>query len=251
MAKDDLERFAHLTYDDFRRMAADASLSKYEKIGFPNSYREGKEPLIFQDLVSKLSNLSLNAQTVLDIGPGCSDLATMVIEHCGRLGSELVLVDSKEMLVQLPDAPFIHKTAGRYPQCEDHLARYRGAVDVIICYSVFHYLFDDGAIWTFLDQSLELLADGGQMLIGDIPNVSKRKRFFSSAAGVRAHQEFTGRDERPEVHFNVIDGGKIDDSVIYAVIMRARSAGFDAYVLPQDPRLPMANRREDVLICKP
>jgi hypothetical protein len=36
-----------------------------------------------------------------------------------------------------------------------------------------------------------------------------------------------------------------------ALIMRARSAGFDGYVVPQAPNLPMANRREDILILKP
>src|SRR5256885_8167314 len=33
-------------------------------------------------------------------------------------------------------------------------------------------------------------------LIGDIPNVSQRKRFFSSPAGIKFHQEFTGRDRK-------------------------------------------------------
>jgi hypothetical protein len=39
--------------------------------------------------------------------------------------------------------------------------------------------------------------------------------------------------------------------VVFALLQRARLAGFDAYVLPQDPALPMANRREDVLIIRP
>ena len=57
------------------------------------------------------------------------------------------------------------------------------AVDVILSYSVLHYVFVQQPLYEFLDTSLGLLADGGQMLLGDIPNVSKRKRFFSSAAG--------------------------------------------------------------------
>jgi hypothetical protein len=32
---------------------------------------------------------------------------------------------------------------------------------------------------------------------------------------------------------------------------RARAAGFDAYVLAQPEALPMANRREDLLIRRP
>lgn len=89
------------------------------------------------------------------------------------------------------------------------------------------------------------------MLIGDIPNISKRKRFFSSDAGVKFHQEFTKTAGRPEIAFNCIEHDQIDDSVIFSLIGRARSAGFDAYVIPQNQKLPMANRREDILITRP
>jgi hypothetical protein len=34
-------------------------------------------------------------------------------------------------------------------------------------------------------------------------------------------------------------------------MMRARNQGFEAYLLPQGDGLPMANRREDILITKP
>ena len=89
------------------------------------------------------------------------------------------------------------------------------------------------------------------MLIGDIPNISKRKRFFSSASGIRYHQDFMKTDSKPEVNYCAIEGDKIDDAVILGVIMRARSQGCDAYWLPQSSSLPMANRREDILITKP
>ena len=44
---------------------------------------------------------------------------------------------------------------------------------------------------------------------------------------------------------------KIDDAVVFSILGRARAAGFDAYVVPQAPDLPMANRREDILIMSP
>ena len=106
-------------------------------------------------------------------------------------------------------------------------------------------------MYDFVDACLSLLAPGGQLLIGDIPNVSKRKRFFASAAGVRCHQQYTGTDEVPAVMFNTLERSKIDDAVVLAILGRARAAGFDAYVLPQAAELPMANRREDVLIVRP
>jgi hypothetical protein len=48
-----------------------------------------------------------------------------------------------------------------------------------------------------------------------------------------------------------IEHDQIDDAVVFALVQRARAAGFDAYVLPQDASLPMANRREDILIVRP
>ena len=233
-------------------MARDDSLSQYEKIGFPDTYRKGMEPAIFADILAKLDNLSAPQKNVLDIGPGCSTLPRMLIDLCQRQGHNLVLVDSAEMLAHLPDADFIEKVSAFYPSgCAELFAKYQGKVDVILCYSVLHYIFAEANPWLFLDRSLELLRHGGQLLIGDIPNVSMRKRFFGSPAGIAFHKAFTGKDENPPVEFQVIERNKIDDSVIMAMMLRARQAGFDAYVVPQRSDLPMANRREDILILRP
>jgi hypothetical protein len=245
------QRFANLTYEDFRKLAVDPSLSCHEKVGFPNSYREGKEEAIFQDILSKMSTLTARHRTVLDIGPGCSGLTHLLIDWCGQQGHTLLLLDSAEMLAHLPDWPFVTKVPGYFPRCESFLAEYANRVDAIISYSVAHYAFVECSIFEFVDRAMTLLAPGGEMLIGDIPNVSKRKRFLSSPAGVRFHQEFMGRVEQPFVEFNQPEPGKIDDSAILGLLLRARLAGCDSYILPQGAGLPMANRREDLLIRKP
>lgn len=252
MLSDNHERFMNLSFEGFRKLASDDTLSSYEKVGFPKAYREGKEPLIFQDIVRKLNNLELNGQAVLDIGPGCSGPAFMLIDLCRTKGHTLVLVDSPEMLNRLPDEPFIIKIPGYYPRdCAQLFKEYSARINVVVTYSVLHYVFVEGNVFDFLDRSLGLLSDGGQMLMGDIPNISKRKRFFSSPNGIQFHQQFTGTQETPPVAFNVLEKEQIDDAVILSIIMRCRQAGYDAYCLPQPTDLPMANRREDILICKP
>jgi hypothetical protein len=241
-----------LTFEDFKKLANDGKLSAHEKVGFPVSYREGKEDAIFEDITRKLPNLGREGQIVLDIGPGCSGPAVMLIDWCRRHKHHLVLVDSEEMLRQLPSEPFLEKFAGRYPDgCAELVDKYRGKFNAIICYSVLHYIFGETNLFDFLDQSLTLLADGGEMLVGDIPNVSKRKRFFSSPSGIQFHQNFTGKNDIPDVRFNSVEAGKIDDSILLALVLRARNAGCDAYLLPQPDTLPMANRREDLLLRKP
>ena len=89
------------------------------------------------------------------------------------------------------------------------------------------------------------------MLIGDIPNISKRKRFFSSKKGIEFHKKFTKSNQEPKVKFNQIESNSIDDSIVLSILNRSRNQGFDAYVLPQKNNLCMANRREDILIINP
>ncbi len=245
------QKFANPTFDDFRKMAQDKSLSQYEKIGFPDSYRQGKEEFIFQNIVDNLPLLNEREKVVLDVGPGCSELPRKMIELCRKQGHKLLLVDSEEMLAHLPDEDFIQKFPACYPQCDALFEAYAPKVDVLLSYSVLQLVFVQGNIWEFLDRSLELLAEGGEMLLGDIPNISKRRRFFSSRNGIKFHQQFMNTDSLPEVRFNGLDRHKIDDAVILALLNRARSQGFDAYVLPMRRDLPMANRREDVLIRRP
>ncbi|WP_101758429.1 SAM-dependent methyltransferase [Oceanicoccus sp. KOV_DT_Chl] len=247
----DSSRFTDIGFDDFRTLATDESLSKYEKIGFPDSYRDGFESHIFDDICQKLTNLKSSNSTVIDIGPGCSDLPLMLIESCKKLNNSLVLIDSEEMLKLLPDNDFIDKVAALYPNCPELFTDYAEKVDVILCYSVLHYIIVDSGFFRFLDLSLSLLAPGGQMLIGDIPNISMRKRFFSSATGVRFHKDYMQTDDKPDVIFNNIEHDQIDDSVLFLILQRARMAGFDAFLLPQNPLLPMSNRREDILIRRP
>src|SRR6266436_3535528 len=106
MSESRYQRFADLSFDDFRRMALDSSLSNHEKAGFPDAYREGKGSVIFDDIRSKLISLNTRGKTVLDIGPGCSELSLTLIELCRQNNHSLVLVDSEEMLSQLPDESF-------------------------------------------------------------------------------------------------------------------------------------------------
>lgn len=245
------DAFAKLGFEKFRAFAKDESLSKYERIGFPDSYRQGHEQMIFADICIKLSKLNSTGCHVLDIGPGCSDLPLMLLSLCSEHQHFLTLIDSTEMLARLPDAAFVDKVAAMFPNCPDWLNENRSRFDAILCYSVLHYVLVDTAFFRFLDDTLSLLAPGGQLLIGDVPNVSKRKRFFASEAGVAFHKDFMETDESPIVAFNTIEHDQIDDAVVFSLLQRARAQGFDAYLVPQNKDLPMANRREDILILRP
>lgn len=243
--------FENLNFDKFRELAKSDQLSRHEKVGFPDSYREGKEPLIFSDVCNKLLNLRQRGKTVLEIGPGCSQLPVLLEKLCADQDHRLLLADSQEMLDLLPDAPNTVKYPGCYPNLPALFAQYTGRIDVIICYSVIQYIFLEGNLWNFVDLSLSLLSEGGEILLGDIPNSTMRKRFFSSSAGIACHKAYVGKDETPTVTFNTLDPGAMDDSVVLAILARVRAQGFHGWVVPQAADLPMANRREDILIKRP
>ena len=213
------ERFRDLTFDGFRELASADGLSRFERIGFPDANRDGYEIAIFRDVQTKLSNLDRRGQTVFDIGCGCSDLPLLLANHCGERGHSLMFCDSPEMLDHLPDEGFIRKAAGCFPKDSAELiAEFAGHVDAILVYSVLQYVFVEGQIYDFVDACLTLLAPGGQLLLGDIPNASKRKRFFASTVGIQYHQAFTHTNEIPVVGFNCLERSKIDDAVVIGIV---------------------------------
>ena len=70
----------------------DPTRSPHEKVGFPDSYREGKAEDILRDVGAKLPALLERDKAVLDIGTGCSDVATSLVALCGERGHRVALV---------------------------------------------------------------------------------------------------------------------------------------------------------------
>jgi len=159
------------------------------------------------------------------------------------------MIDSEEMLVHLPNKDNMVKISGKFPD-EINLPEYQNKVDAIVLYSVLQHIVLDMNPFYFIDEAVKLLNDGGRLLIGDIPNISKRNRFFASNTGLKFHQSFTKTNTSPEYKFNTLIEDKIDDSLVFAILSRYRNAGFETYLLEQPIDLPMRNRREDILIVK-
>ncbi len=238
-------------YEEFRRRALDSGLSPNQRAGFPDSYRAGRSDSILRDITSKLPAMQSASSRILDIGCGCSELTHAVMASATKYRQHLTLIDSPEMLDQLPDLAGIEKLTGVFPDCVVTRADDLGSYHAILAYSVAQYVFVEGNLFAFVDVALQLLAEGGALLIGDIPNVSMRNRFLGSPAGSRYHNaHFPDRPE-PDVTFNKHQPGMIDDGVVLGLVARARAAGFQAFIMPQAPELAMSNRREDLLIRRP
>ncbi len=245
-------RYAKTSYDDFKAMATDSTLTENEKLGFPDALRAPFEDAIWDDIAVKLpALLGSREKTVLDIGPGCGPLARRIIRDCTARDHTLVMIDHVEMLDQLPQSARSHRVGGRFPNDIARIKAIATGFDVILCYSLLQIVIVDANPFDFVDQTLSLLNPGGRALFGDIPNVSMLRRFLASSAGADYHSAYMRTDEPPVVSAFEHAHGRIDDGMMVGLLIRARQAGFDAYVLPQSPGAPMANRREDLLIVRP
>lgn len=245
------ERFRGLSYDAFRELAHDPALSRHERSGFPDSLRAGAEAAILADIESKFPMLaSGSGLAVVDIGSGDNPLTDLIEERCRERGHRLTLIDSAEVLATREARDGVRLVSGRFPDVGAFLGEADGSCDVVMAYSVVQYVFAESSLHRFFDAALRLLAPGGRLLLGDVPNASMRRRFLASDTGRRFHRSYTGRDDEPSVE-PLLESGEIDDGVVFGLLIRARDAGLHAWLVPQNAGLPMANRREDVLIERP
>jgi hypothetical protein len=238
------------SFEEFRERAKNTTLSLNEKCGFTETFRSGQSARIFSDICSKLTVLAKPGVKFLDIGAGCTELAHHIVETTGQHRQSLTVIDSPEMLSLLPDRPHVTRIEGAFPDCVENIVHTLGTFDAILAYSVVQSVFRDSNLFAFVDFAVQLLSDQGQFLIGDIPNATMRKRFMVSASGKAYHKHHYSDLPEPAVLFNMLEPGQLDDGVILGLIARMRTAGFHAFVLPQGADLPMATRREDILIVK-
>lgn len=240
-----------LDYESFRKLASQEGLSRHARIDAPDDVREGYTEAIIHDIEMKLPVLREANKRIVDIGCGCDDMAVELVDRILNRHSEIWLLDSAEMLALMPEHERIHKISGEFPDDDtEFIATHQEMADAVLMYSMLHYVCVHGSIFNFVDQAMELLVPGGRMLLGDLPNRSKRRRFFSSSEGVKTHQQFTGTDEIPLVDPWEIEYGRLDDSILFAIMQRYRNGGHETYLLPQNNDLPFATRREDILIVK-
>jgi protein-L-isoaspartate O-methyltransferase len=212
-------------------------------------FQREAEARIAPDVMSKLA---IGAQdTVLDIGGGPGTVAIPM----ARVAREVWVVDNERALALLTSRAqgLSNLKAVRGPFESVDLGR---RFDKILIYSVCQYVPDVAALHAFIGRAASLLAPGGRLLVGDMPNASKKARF----TGTRTHEEVMARwredmasDGATEAARRIAaveppaPGVPIDDAVVLGLATFLRAQGYEAYVLPQSPDLPYGNTREDLL----
>lgn len=235
-------------FDYYREKASDEQLSDTEKCG-RYAKQADDEIHIFEDVKNKLPALTKPDTLIVDIGCGCSDPVKKLISNSNVYKNNLVLVDSQEMLSLLPEQENITKVAAQFPD-QRFVDEYEGKADAIIVYSVFHCVYLESDFITFVDSLVKLLKSGGSLLLADLPNATRKKRFLSSEQGKAFHKAWSGDENDPEVNWNQFEAGSLDDALVLMLMARYRQMGYETYLLPQNEHLPFSNTREDLLVRK-
>ena len=102
---------------------------------------------------------------------------------------------------------------------------------------------------------LKITLPNGKILLGEVPNISKKKRFLNSKIGKKIDQSFKVDVERLNKKYpkSMNLNNKfisIDDKDLSSIIFYCNKIGAYAYILPIEKGLPFCNTRVNILIKK-
>ncbi|MDZ4816274.1 MAG: methyltransferase domain-containing protein [Verrucomicrobiota bacterium] len=214
-------------------------------------HQKSSEKLIIADLKQKLGLSQQDA--LLEIGCGTGNLLLPL----SKFVSKAVGVDHPDLLKVAKFRDLAKKCKfypGPWSEC-----KIKTKFDKILIYSVVLCLENYGEVLAFIDKALLHLEVEGSLLVGDIPNSDKMKRFQKSKEYRAIQKRYQNAvktnkidEEKRDFIFSKAPGSTVefDDANVLQLLKRYRSKGFDVYLLPQSPELPFGCTREDILITK-
>lgn len=220
-----------------------------------HSFQASTIAAIVDDIVGKL-RLRRDAR-LLEIGCGTG----LLLRPLSLLVAEAAGIDHASFIPNfsfpgLPDnLTFI---AGRFPD-----VRPPGQFHHILAYSVLHYLDGPEHARAFIAACLDLLAPGGRLLLGDLPNADSHRRFSNSSEGRKITEEYVSarshdREISPEAYAAWAEIERnattppayINDAFLLNEMNSLRERGYEAYLVPQPCALPFSQTREDLLVLR-
>lgn len=228
------------------------NLNCYTAIAGRHSFQKEEERRILVDIIKKL-DIQPN-DDCLEIGCGVGNLLIPLSFFCNHITGidHTACIDRlKERFddsnnIELIDCNFFNYSTDK-------------KFDKIIIYSVLHYMKDQEEFLNFVFKAMDFLKPKGKLLLGDIPNESKKQRFSKTEFGIQFQQEWNERinnnkqDKTKEMLTNLSEDKDLvvlDDDFILEVLKKIRAKGCEAYLLPQLEGLPFCYTREDILIEK-
>jgi cyclopropane fatty-acyl-phospholipid synthase-like methyltransferase len=209
-------------------------------------FQEQDEKRIILDVISKLDIQPSDSLLDIGCGPGTLllPLSFMVKEACGIDNSSAINRIRKKHTT----LGNVSTIAGNFLDNELQLSK---LYKKILIYSVIHYLSSEEELMCFLSKALKLLAPGGRLLIGDIPNINKKERYEKSSSGaskIESWKQTVLKSNNNSNSFLDTDLITMNDKCYIDIINFVRRKGFESYILPEPDNLPFGNTRDDILI---
>ena len=227
-------------------MAKDGAISKTELAG-RFDFQKKQELNIISEVILKLS--PNRTETLLEIGSGPGNISIPLAKFHYK---SVTAIDSENVLKVLSknDKDSIVRTIEGDWLNLDINDKY----DHIIIYSVLHYMASEKLFLEFIDKAYNALKIGGKLLIGDLPNIDRKKYFTNSNQYDSVNKDWIKNacklNDNYNSLFNDLSTLKINDNLINKVLNKFNSKISRAYLMPQLGDLPFCFTREDILILK-
>ena len=237
------------SFDNYSRIALLEGASDIEVAG-RYGFQSSAERRIVRDVFEKLALISDDSLLEIGCGPGNILLPlSYQVKRCAGIDNHAAL-----------------QRLGRRCGTASHIETYPGdflamelpevSFSKILVYSVLQYLDSCEQAVEFVQRALSLLHAGGRLMIGDLPNKDKKRRFTNSQTGTRTSQEWAALVSSSGDHLmsNLPTDERlleVNDAFVLELLLQGRAAGHESYLLPQPDDLPFGHTREDILFIAP
>ena len=162
-------------YNEFIERSTRTDIDLNEKLGFYNLHRNANEKIISEHIWFLLGYFNLNRSVkILDIGSGGSELSRQILNISNANDCNYIINDSEEIISQSVLKNYKNICTGRFPDVLNNLKKDYGSFDVILCYSVWHYIRNDNLVNVFFEAAKEILNGGGLIFLGDVPILEQK-----------------------------------------------------------------------------
>lgn len=232
--------------DIYSEMAKNRT-TNYTVLAGREMFQSESEANIPLDIKAKLGSGSGLSLLEIGCGPGSILLHSMMSDY-----QELFGLDADEVINILIDRDLngvVNTISGDWLEIA-----YKKTHDHILIYSVLHYMKNRDQLFKFVDKALNHLANGGKLLLGDIPSIGKKKYFEQQSDYQEINAAYQSKiqnaDNNTSPEFNNCVLLTFDDKLILEIIERYSNNKTRAYLLSQADDLPFNRTRVDILITK-